>query len=254
MSAERINGENVWKARFTHPARANSPGESPGRAVRYISRRAERGQAATREADWHTLPNEQMFGNSEKFKAEASRRAQAMRQKYEPGGDKAGKDLSRNKRADLNPELPAYYHVVLSPDTAHSQHYEPEDFAELLEPWVSEEDSYFAAVHYDEAERPHMHLLIARDYIPPGELEEKQNRTDEISAFLALDHGLELSADTRERIGLGVRDEAANEELERQGQERNREVTTEVETERTPDQDLGVEGKEERRRDDGLSL
>lgn len=187
----RVNERNVWRVKYTHPSGAVSPGQSPARLVRYVSRRPLERVNPGPESTWESLPEGQMFGSAEAFKSEANRRTRERISEAEANG----KDLSKNKARTV----PAYLHIVLSPDPERSGGFGNADFEALLEPWTEGEENWFGAVHYDEPGRPHLHLMMARDKFRARDLEERQNRADEIAA--ERERLISLSADEgREEI------------------------------------------------------
>lgn len=196
----RVNGRNLWRVSYTHPSRSVSPGQSPARLVRYVSRRPLDRARPGPEATWETLPEGQMFGDAEAFRESANLRA---RERIETA-ERRGKDLSKNKALSV----PSYLHVVLSPDPERSGEYGDEDFRALVEEWTRGEDaSWFAAVHYDEEEHPHCHLMIARDRYRPADLEEKLNDADRAAAVRELGMGFDLDPQVRERLGWALPEE-----------------------------------------------
>lgn len=227
---QRGNRENVVKVRYTHPSSKASPGQSPGRAVRYLTRRPEQGQEATREADWNSLPDDQILGSPEAFKTAATERTREIRERYEPGGDKEGKDLSRVK-GDKATWCTGYLHIVISPEGRED--YTPEDFAAHAEPWIDDaeggEAPWFAAIHYDDPEGPKMHLCVARDRFAADDFQGRLDQADEITE------------ERKQVIEEERRAQAELEEAARQREERDRQRKEERQ-------------RQEERRDDGLSI
>lgn len=216
---------------YTHPS---SNSQSAYRATRYLTRRPEHGQEATREADWQELPPEQVLGNPKEFKREANERRRYWREKAEA----EGKDLSKIKR---DPECSSYIHVVISP--ARREEYSDEDMAALAAPWTRHRDGteapWFGAIHRDADHGPHLHVLVARGKVEKQrELPELRQQSESLMAeremYLDVERGLERES-----------------ALEREPEKK---IGAEPETGLSADKNPGEDEDHQERRDDGLSL
>lgn len=167
-----LENPNVFEVSYAHPAGHR---RSAARIVRYLTRRPLDRDRPTRESEWRTLPKEQVFGDPETFKREASRRTRELREEAE----RRGKDLSKNKSA----RACSYLHVVLSP--SRRAQFSDADFRAILEPWIKDANGrelpFFGAIHREEEGREHLHLVIARDKVEKRrELPRLKERTAEI--------------------------------------------------------------------------
>ena len=164
--------QNVYRATYTRP---DASGQSAARLVRYLTRRPEDKERPGRESDWHSLPEDQVFGNAERFKEAANRR----RREQVESSRQRGTDIGQNHSA----QNVSYLHVVISPRSR--EEFRPEDFEALIDPWIRDRRGrrceYFAAIHYDDPEGPKMHVAIARDRIhKTKELPRITERTNEL--------------------------------------------------------------------------
>ena len=163
---------NIYDVAYT---RANGKGQSAARLVRYLTRRPAEKDRPGRESDWHSLPEEQMFGNPESFRREADRRQRERLERHHRNGTDVGQDHS--------PQNVSYLHVVISPSSREA--FRSEDFEAVIDPWIRDRKGrpcpYFAAVHYDDPEGPKVHLAVARDRIhKTRELPQLKEQTAEL--------------------------------------------------------------------------
>ncbi len=178
---------DVFDVSYTHPAKAD---RSPARIVRYLTRRPLDRDRPTREGEWQSLPEGRVFGDPEVFKGAANRRTRELREEAR----RRGKDLSKNKSA----RCCSYLHVVLSP--SRRAEFSDRDFGALLEPWVKDANGrdlpFFAAIHREEEDREHVHVLVARDKIErKRELPRLKERTAEIVREIERELDLEQEMD-----------------------------------------------------------
>ena len=161
---------NIHDASYTRP---DARGQSAARLVRYLIRRPANKDRPGPESAWHTIPEEHVFGDAERFKSAANSRRRERLHRHRQNGTDIGQDHS--------PKNVAYEHVVISPKSREA--FRPEDFEALIDPWVRDRRgkpcAYFAAIHYDDPEGPKLHLAIARDRIhKTKELPLYKDRTD----------------------------------------------------------------------------
>lgn len=163
---------NIYDVAYT---RCNPSNQSAARLVRYLTRRPHDKERPGRESDWTSLPEDQVFGNSEAFKQEANRRRRERVERHERRGTDIGQDHS--------PQNVSYIHVVISPGSR--EEFRAEDFGELVGPWIRDRKGrpcpWFAAVHFDDPEGPKIHLAVARDRVhKTKELPLLKERTAEL--------------------------------------------------------------------------
>lgn len=147
---------HIYDVAYTRP---DTRGQSAARLVRYLTRRPDDKERPGPESEWHSLPDEQVFGSPEAFKRAANRR---QRERVE-SARRRDKDLGQ----DHSPQNVSYVHVVISPSSREA--FRDEDWGALVGPWVRDRKgrpcAYMGAVHYDDPEGPKLHLAIARDRI-----------------------------------------------------------------------------------------
>lgn len=145
---------NIYDVSYT---RCNPSRYGASRLVRYLTRRPEDKQRPGPESRWHTLPDEQVFGDAERFKEAANRR---RRERVESARQR-GKDIGQ----DHSPKNVSYLHIVISPSRRGA--FEDEDFGALIDPWIRDKRGkpcpYLAVIHRDDPEGPKIHIAVVRD-------------------------------------------------------------------------------------------
>lgn len=153
---------HVESLSYCHP-RDYYRGRDAGAAIRYLVRRPA-SKANPAAGGWHSVPQGLRLGDAKRFKEAADLRTKGLWE----DARRRGKRIQKNKA----PWCVSYLHLLLSPK--NREELSVEDFRELARPWLvdgnGEELPHFGAIHVDGLRGPHLHLLVVRDKLEPGEL------------------------------------------------------------------------------------
>lgn len=225
--------------------RCNPSRYGASRLVRYLTRRPEEKTRPGPESRWHTLPDEQVFGDAERFKEAANRR---RRERVE-SARRRGVDMDK----DHSPKNVSYLHIVVSP--SRREDFEDEDFGALIDPWIRDKRGkpcpYFATVHRDDPEGPKIHIAVARDRLhKTKELPRLKELTRGIINERETLHDLERYPEHAQERDPQPDHEARREATmqDRQREEEAREQQAEQETQRKEEAQREEEAREEEER------